>query len=258
LKGKVLKSFGISGRECSAQIEFLNANSKGGIRWFHGEKEPENFKIVYENRTTVLVHASGKKITGAEHLSAASLAFPNCEFALHAPQGELPLLDGSAKLWKEELSSNLKDTGYDTRMNFYIPRKKEFEMAIDERYLKFAAGSKLEIEYIINRFGQEFKANAKIPEDLEKILLARTFIFEQELQSANLSENLRGCGLLLQSDKNSDLRFENEPAYHKILDFLGDISLYSNALPCGKFTVFNGGHELHHTATAALIAGQGS
>jgi len=251
LKGNTLKSYGISGKECSAQIELLNANSSaGGIYWFYGEKDPKNFKVVYENRTTVLVHTSGKRIIGAEHLSAAAIAFQNCEFALHAPQGELPLLDGSAKLWKEELSG-IAQAG---SVNFYTPQRKEFEIKTSERYLKFVAGSELEIEYTIDRFGRKFNASAKIKktEDLEKILLARTFIFEQELQVANLSENLKSCGVLIQNDEKPDFRFENEPAYHKILDFLGDISLYLNGLPCGKFSIFNGGHELHHAATNFL------
>jgi UDP-3-O-[3-hydroxymyristoyl] N-acetylglucosamine deacetylase len=235
----------------------LNANSsEGGICWFYGEAEPKNFKAVYENRTTVLVHNSGKRIIGVEHLSAAALTFPNCEFALNAPQGELPLLDGSAKLWKEALN----DIATPSNLNFYVPQKKQFEIGTNERYLKYDGATTggcpniFQIQYIINRFGQEFSATVQIktPNDLEKIFLARTFIFEQELPTANLSENLRSCGLLLQSGKKNDLRFENEPAYHKILDFLGDISIYSNALPLGKFTILNGGHELHHIAMRTL------
>jgi UDP-3-O-[3-hydroxymyristoyl] N-acetylglucosamine deacetylase len=252
LSGKVLTSCGISGRECQASLELLNVNSgTSGICWFYGEAEPGNFKTVYENRTTVLVHSSGKKIIGAEHLNAAALAFPNCEFALSAPQEELPLLDGSAKLWKEALNA----LAAPTYLNFYVSQKKEFEIKMDGRSLKFTAADALEIEYAINRFGQEFHARVQIknPDDLEKIFLARTFIFEQELQTARLSENLRNCGVLLHSGKKNVLRFENEPAYHKILDFLGDISIYSNALPLGKFFILNGGHELHHTATGALM-----
>jgi len=212
--------------------------------------------VIYENRTTVLVHNSGKKIIGAEHLNAAALAFPNCEFALNAPQGELPLLDGSAKLWKEALGA-IATPG---DLNFYVPQTKEFRIKIGERFLNFEKNNIFQIQYTVNRFNQKFTATVQIktPADLEKIFLARTFIFEQELQTAKLSENLRNCGLLLQSDKQNDLRFENEPAYHKILDFLGDISIHSNALPIGKFTILNGGHELHHTATGALMAGQGS
>ena len=255
-----MKSCGMSGKECSAQLELLGTNSgKSGICWFHGETDPENFKAVYENRTTVLIHSSGKRIRSAEHLSAASLAFPNCEFALQAPQGELPLLDGSAKPWKEELNDIVSHCA-PANLNFYAPSQKKIEIKMGERFLKFVAGPELEIQYAISRFNQTFTATVRIKttEDLEKIFQARTFIFEQELQTAKLSENLRNCGILLQSGKNPDFRFENEPAYHKILDLLGDISLYSNSLPCGKFTVFNGGHELHHTATSALIAGQGS
>ncbi|MCL2282809.1 MAG: UDP-3-O-acyl-N-acetylglucosamine deacetylase [Fibromonadales bacterium] len=233
---------GISGKECSASIELLNT-SASGINWFPGEKNPKDFKVVYENRTTVLIHSSGKKIIGVEHLSAAAIAFPNHEFALYAPQGELPLLDGSAKIWMDGLN-NIAGVCRGV-MHYALTTTPHFEITIDSRYLTFTPGPELEIEYTINRFGHEFTAHAQIPNDLEKVLSARTFIFEQELPAANLSEDLRGCGILLPHDK---LRFENEPAYHKILDLLGDISVYSNMLPLGKFTVYNGGHELHHTA----------
>ena len=255
-----MKGKGISGKECSASIELLNASSSG-INWFPSEKNPKDFKVVYENRTTVLVHSTGKKITGVEHLSAASLAFPNYEFAVYAD--ELPLLDGSAKIWIDELKKVIGDRqgsrdGQESKgVMHYAPTAQTAPITIkkDSRYLQFIPGSELEIQYTINRFGYEFTAHAKIPDDLEKVLSARTFIFEQELPSANLSEDLRNCGVLLPHDK---LRFDNEPAYHKILDLLGDLSVYSNALPLGKFIVYNGGHELHHTATGALIAGQGS
>jgi UDP-3-O-[3-hydroxymyristoyl] N-acetylglucosamine deacetylase len=236
----------MSGKKCSAWLDLLNANSNtGGIRWFYGEENPMDFKVAYENRTTVLIHSSGKKLASPEHLSAAALAFPNCKFALHAPQNELPLLDGCATLWKNELNSIIEASG---NLNFYIPKKDEYEIIINNRYLKYEKSDELEVEYAIDRFGQKYSASVKIKTvaDLEKILSARTFIFEQELSEAKLSENLKGCGIILQSDGVNDLRFADEPAYHKILDFLGDITLYSNALPQGKFTIFNGGHELHH------------
>jgi len=249
-----LKGRGISGKECTASIELLNTSSSG-INWFPKEKNPKDFKVVYENRTTVLVHSSGKKIIGVEHLSAAALSFPNCEFAVYAD--ELPLLDGSAKVWMDELK---KVAGGRKGVMHYAPTAPTaptgpITIKKDTRYLQFTPGPKLEIQYTINRFGHEFTAHAQIPNDLEKVLSARTFIFEQELPTANLHEDLRNCGVLLPHDK---LRFDNEPAYHKILDLLGDLSVYSNALPLGKFIVYNGGHELHHTATGALIAGQGS
>jgi len=245
----MLKSFGISGRECEAELELLGTGADyGKVEWFYGEENPDDFKVIYEGRTSVLMHSSGKKIIGAEHLSAAMLLFSGCYFKLKAPQGELPLLDGSAALWEKELEKvgGIKNNN----LPFCKYPEKEFEIKMDERFVKFQSTKDencLDIKYSINRFGQKFEANAKInsADDLEKILLARTYIFEEELPSAGLSENLRGCGVILEKGKNN-LLFENEPAFHKILDFLGDITLRRGVLPRGRFEIFNGGHELHH------------
>jgi UDP-3-O-[3-hydroxymyristoyl] N-acetylglucosamine deacetylase len=253
----MLKSFGISGRECTAELKLLRSDTGAGkVVWFYGEEKPDNFEVMYQGRTSVLVHSSGKKIIGAEHLSAAVLAFPDCQFKLNAPQGELPLLDGSAKLWKMELEKQyLHQPLYP--LNFYNLPEKKFEIKMDNRFIKFQQGKEncLEIKYGIERFGQSFNANAKISfvKDLEKILLARTYIFAEELPEAKLSENLRNCGIVLGEKENTRLLFENEPAFHKILDFLGDIALYSGILPSGQFEIFNGGHELHHKLLQYLL-----
>jgi len=243
----MLKSFGISGRECEAELELLGVGTDfGKVDWFHGEENPDDFKVIYEGRTSVLMHISGKKIAGAEHLSAAMLLFSGCCFKLKAPQGELPLLDGSAALWEKELekAGGIKNSN----LPFCELPEKEFEIKMGERFVKFKNTGEncLEIKYSIDRFGQKFGANVKInsAKDLEKILLARTYIFAEELPSAGLSENLRGCGVVL-GEGGTSLLFENEPAFHKILDFLGDITLRGGVLPKGKFEIFNGGHELH-------------
>jgi len=242
----MLKSFGISGRECEAELELLGVETGfGKMEWFYGEDNPDDFKVIYEGRTSVLVHSSGKKIKGAEHLSAARLLFLGSRFKLRAPQGELPLLDGSAALWIKELERVGGIKKYS--LHFCDVPEREFEIKIDDRFVKFQSAECLEIKYSIDRFGQKFCAYARInsAKDLEKILLARTYVFAEELPTAGLSENLRGCGVVLENGKNN-LLFENEPAFHKILDFLGDITLRGGILPRGRFEAFNGGHELHH------------
>lgn len=218
----MLKSPGISGRECTAELELLSSDAAGKIAWFYGEENPDDFKVIYGNRTSVLVHSSGKKIIGAEHLSAARLMFPHCEFRLNAPQGELPLLDGSATPWVEELER--------------AGGKKEFISTKD-----------LKVKYVINRYGKKFTAS--LADNLDKILNARTFIFEEDIPKSGLSEELRSCGFIV----GEEMRFRDEPAFHKILDFLGDMSLRGNALPAGKFEIYNGGHELHHKIAEQLF-----
>jgi len=247
----MLKSFGISGRQCEAELELLGTGADfGKVEWFYGEENPDDFKVIYEGRTSVLMHSSGKKIKGVEHLSAAKLLFSGCRFKLRAPQGELPLLDGSAALWVKELER----VGGVKKNSLCFCDVPEFEIKMGERFVKFQNAEYLEIKYSIDRFGQKFCAYAKInsAEDLEKILLARTYIFAEELPSAGLSENLRGCGVVLENG-NNNLLFENEPAFHKILDFLGDITLRGGILPRGRFEVFNGGHELHHRVLERII-----
>ncbi len=253
----MLKSFGISGSECEAELELLGTGADfGKVDWFYGEENPDDFKVIYEGRTSVLMHSSGKKIICAEHLSAAMLLFSGCCFRLRVPQGELPLLDGSAALWEKELErvGGIKNND----LVFCNIPEKEFEIKIGERFIKFQSTDEnyLEIKYSIDRFGQKFQASVKINSatDLEKILLARSYIFEEELPSAGLSENLRGCGVVLEKGKNN-LLFENEPAFHKILDFLGDITLRKGVLPRGRFEIYNGGHELHHRVLICYIIG---
>jgi UDP-3-O-[3-hydroxymyristoyl] N-acetylglucosamine deacetylase len=254
----VLKSFGISGRECEAELELLRSDADfGKVVWFCDLENPDDFEVVYENRTSILVHSSGKKIIGAEHLSAAAVAFPGCWFKLNAPQGELPLLDGSSKPWVMELE-NAGGIKRDN-LSFYALPEKEFEIKIDSRFIKFQRTedkSCMEIKYTVDRFGQNFNTSVRIKsaKDLEKIFLARTYIFEEELPKAGLSENLRDCGIVI--GKNNNLLFENYPAFHKILDFIGDIALHKGTLPSGRFEAFNAGHELHQMLLKRLCSCQ--
>jgi UDP-3-O-[3-hydroxymyristoyl] N-acetylglucosamine deacetylase len=255
----MLKYFGISGKECEVEAELLCSNAAcSKIIWFCGEKNPNDFKVIYQGRTSVLMHGKRKKIIGAEHLSAAALAFSGCQFKLNLPQSELPLLDGSAKPWEMELEK-VGGTKQEA-LRFYNIAEKEFEIKMDTRFVKFQQTEDencLEVKYTIDRFGQKFFANVKIcsAKNLEKIFLARSYIFAEELPNTGFSENLQDCGIVLNRESN-DLRFENEPAYHKILDFLGDMALYAGFLPSGKFEIFNGGHELHHKVLERFRAEQ--
>lgn len=48
---------------------------------------------------------------------------------------------------------------------------------------------------------------------------------------------------------NPPLRFPDEPCRHKLLDFVGDLSLFarngSQGLPVAHMVAFKGGHALH-------------
>ena len=89
------------------------------------------------------------------------------------------------------------------------------------------------------------------PEDLYGVFQARTFILENEYEQARRAGLLAGatesCGLLVKSPVDKSLyRVPEEPAMHKILDLLGDLSFACPALPKIRVEILNGGHASHH------------
>lgn len=50
----------------------------------------------------------------------------------------------------------------------------------------------------------------------------------------------------------NQLRFENEPARHKLLDLIGDLALAGLPRPAMRVDAFGSGHALHHEAACAL------
>jgi UDP-3-O-acyl-N-acetylglucosamine deacetylase len=100
---------------------------------------------------------------------------------------------------------------------------------------------------------------------LYQIFMARTFIHQVELERARAAGLLAGvdesCGLLLAagdcSAQNSacspKFRIANEPAMHKILDLIGDLSFICPALPRVRIEITNGGHVSHHQIMEKII-----
>ena len=89
------------------------------------------------------------------------------------------------------------------------------------------------------------------PEDLYGVFQSRTFILENEYEQARRAGLLAGatesCGLLVKSPADKSLyRTPEEPAMHKILDLLGDLSFACPALPKIRVEILNGGHASHH------------
>jgi len=91
---------------------------------------------------------------------------------------------------------------------------------------------------------------------------ARTFSLEHEAklaQAAGLFQGFTPADLLVIGDKGpieNELLFPNEPAAHKLLDLVGDLSLASGALgsPIAmRVTARKSGHALHHRAAREIV-----
>ena len=139
-------------------------------------------------------------------------------------------------------------------------------------HVRIAPAETFEVEYVLDRNtardGYELHSAASVsiysPENLYQIFMARTFIHQVELDRARAAGLLAGvdesCGLLLDAGDcaqnsvcSTKFRIANEPAMHKILDLIGDLSFICPALPRVRIEITNGGHTSHHQIMEKII-----
>lgn len=140
-------------------------------------------------------------------------------------------------------------------------------------HVRITPAETFEVEYVLDRNttrdGYDLKSAASVsiysPENLYQIFMARTFIHQVELERAQAAGLLAGvdesCGLLLaagdcaaqNSTCSPKFRIANEPAMHKILDLIGDLSFICPALPRVRIEITNGGHVSHHQIMEKII-----
>ena len=192
-----------------------------------------------------------------EHLLAASalLRVKNLRVTLDGSSGdssEIPLLDGSASKWLEilhKLSLNFSSEQEDStkiatkklKNSFYVENKDKEQTIVAYPYECFKVIYLFECPFSQKK--EWFSWQEK--DGIEKIAQARTF--------GSLAENsaLGVTGKWLSYDQtgyDQALRFPGEPAYHKILDLIGDLSLSKiNPLDLGVCLVCQkSGHQLNH------------
>ncbi len=219
-------------------------------------------------------------VSTVEHALSAlyAMGIDNCLIEVNAP--EFPILDGSAI----EYVNGIKKVGIkeqEADRDYYIVRKK-IEVIDPETSSKltllpddgFNINSHIEFEsqYIPNQY-----ASLESLDDYEtEIAPARTFVFVREIQKLRQAGLIKGGSLdnaiviyerqLPQDELNeiSDelkapridatqlgylnkrkLQFPNEPARHKLLDIIGDISLIGKPLK-GRIIANKPGHKINN------------
>jgi UDP-3-O-[3-hydroxymyristoyl] N-acetylglucosamine deacetylase/3-hydroxyacyl-[acyl-carrier-protein] dehydratase len=235
--------------------------------------------VVNTTRGTVL-GTNDVTVSTVEHALAAlyALGIDNCLIEINA--SELPILDGSSI----EYVKKIKETGFveqDKDKDFYIVRKK-IEVKDPETGSKlimlpddgFCVNSFIEFDskYIPNQSATLDDIN-----DFEKeIAPARTFVFVREVQALRKAGLIKGGDLdnaiviyereLSQPelDELADelnvprqnakelgylnhraIAFPNEPARHKLLDIIGDMSLIGKPIQ-GRIIATKPGHGINN------------
>ena len=226
------------------------------------------------------------KVSTVEHALAALYAagIDNRLIQLNAP--EMPILDGSAAIYCE----NIEKVGVveqNADKDFYIIKQK-IEVRDDSTGASIIAlpDDKFSVDVMVN-FDSKVLANQfatldDLSEFKNEISACRTFVFVREIEPLFKANLIKGGDLdnaiviydspMAQAEldniadtmgcprkqvnefgyiNNKPLTFENEPARHKLLDILGDISLIGRPI-IGHIIATKPGHSLN-TAFAKQI-----
>lgn len=209
--------------------------------------------------------SESRTLWSPEHLAPVFLMWPSRRFRVNLvadDKPEVPMMDGSAIPFFCRLR---RDCGAPEELVFYdAPVFAEWNLG-DFGHVRISPAETFEVEYVldrcINRDGYELKSAAAVSiyssENLYQIFMARTFIHQVELDAARAAGLLAGvdesCGLLLGENDcveqnatcSPKFRIANEPAMHKILDLIGDLTFICPSLPRVRIEITNGGHVSH-------------
>ena len=241
--------------------------------------------VVDTSRSTSIARGEAK-VSTIEHLMAAlwSCGVDNALIEIDAP--EVPILDGSAKLYVEEIQKAGVQEQNAPLKYYVITEKCEYELEENSDVKiaifpddKFSAN--VNIDFNSSVIGRQFANLDNFEDAAEEIAPCRTFVFLHDIEPL-ISKNLIKGGdinnaiVIVEHDieeaqkerlsnffgrnisvtqkgylDNIELRHENEIARHKLLDLLGDLYLIGVRIK-GKIFAEKPGHTLN-TEFAKII-----
>lgn len=268
------------------EAQFLPAPENHGYKFQRIDIEGEPIidalaeNVVSTQRGTVI--GKGEvKISTIEHALAAIYAagIDNCLIKLNAP--EMPILDGSAKEYCEKIAiAGIDEQKADK--DFYIVKQK-IEVRDDTTGSSiivlpddsFSIETKVAFESPV--LTNQFATLENLDEFASEISASRTFVFVREIEPLVKGNLIKGGDLdnaivIYDSPMSQDeldkiadlmnaphknvsefgyvnekpLTSDNEPARHKLMDVLGDISLIGRPLK-GKIIATRPGHSINTT-----------
>jgi UDP-3-O-[3-hydroxymyristoyl] N-acetylglucosamine deacetylase len=212
-------------------------------------------QVTGTRRRTTLGHAP-EQVGLVEHVlaSLAGLRIDNCRVELNAP--EPPGLDGSAGQFVEALLGAGVVRQNAPRSIYHVEKSVVLSVGGASLGLHPADSDDLMMTYFL-----DYGRDAYIPRQvhtqtitptsfINELAQCRTFILESEadeLRRQGLGSRTTAADLLVfgpHGPIDNELRFADEPARHKMLDMVGDLSLLGADL-CGHVVAHRSGHPLN-------------
>ncbi len=227
-------------------------------------KIPAQIDAVGETTLSTELKAGTARVRTVEHLLSSLVAYGVDDARIEINGEEVPLLDGSAKNWCEAIAqvgtiAHGKSQSPDPiipQEPIWIRDRDSFVAALPASTTRFTCGIDFPYQAIGNQWHSWSTVEANF---LREIAPARTFGFAEQIEQLQQAGLIKGGNLdnaLVCSHQgwiNPPLRFTNEPARHKLLDLVGDLSLLG-LLPTAHIIAYKASHKLHTQLAAKLIA----
>ena len=225
---------------------------------------PARVEAVGQTNLSTELTSEGARVRTVEHLLAAlaGSGIENARIEIDGP--EVPLLDGSAKVWVEGIAQGgiTDSSSHSLTLSsanslpspVWIQEGDAFIAALPAAETCFTYGIDFPYQVIGNQWYSWHPARENFA---EAVAPARTFGFADQVEQLRQAGLIKGGSLenaLVCDDRgwlNPPLRFANEPVRHKLLDLVGDLSLLG-PIPLAHFLAYKASHQLHIRLAKAI------
>ncbi len=241
------------------QIKLLPAEPNTGVVFKRTDVKKNNFIVpdIFNVSSAIfctkISNDFGVSISTIEHLMAALFGLGIDNVLVEIDNEEVPILDGSAKNFVEEIKkTGVKESNIPIKI-IKIEKKVEFqdrEKFISIEPSKVSLEVDFELKYENPLIGNQRNLINVYEDDLTDLYNSRTFCLYEDIEKLKEMNLAKGGSLenavVVKGEKilnKGGLRNKKEFVNHKILDFIGDIYL-SGYKVIAKIKCKQGGHKL--------------
>jgi len=214
---------------------------------------PNIFNVSSAVFCTTISNENGASVSTIEHLMGALYGLGIDNLLIEIDNQEVPILDGSAKLFVEAISQiGIKNSDAPIKI-IKIEKKIEFndgQKTISIEPSKISLDIDFELKYENEIIGTQRNLVKVYESDLTDIYNSRTFCLFEDVEKLKAMGLAKGGSLdnavVVKNKKilnENGLRNEKEFVNHKILDCIGDLYLTGYKV-IGKIICSQGGHKL--------------
>jgi len=222
-----------------------------------------NYKNVTSAKLcTTLENKHGVKVSTVEHLLAALYIAEIDNAVIEIDNKEVPIMDGSAKIFLDKLSAIKTKTL--TKKRKYIKILDKVELKEEHKKISIEPNNTFEVDFELN-YKNQIIGNQKSTINFQKdntnvVSESRTFCLYEDIEKIKQAGLAKGGSLqnaiVVDNDRvinEGGLRNKNEFVNHKILDLAGDF-LLSGFRILGKVKCHQGGHEFTNKFLRKLLS----